>query len=152
MTKLQSLCPSSFKKYKFTHSLSIDKESQISLWKKLNRRETFTEGQIFPYKVEFESGESSGFFEQGELNIHHGPFLSVHGAIGKISDTYRSLDYFYGSYVLSFRLVRPTKLEFFQTSEGMRMELTAFVAPWFLPFWNLGNKAFWKVFEFLFKA
>ena len=152
MNRRQSECPANFREHKFSHVLKIDKERRAELWDRLNRRETFVEGQVFPYRVEFETGHNDGFFEAGELNIHHGPLLSVYGAIGDVGSEYRSLDYFYGSYVISFRLVRPTKLEFFQTEDGMRMDLTAFVAPWFLPFWKFGNAAFWKIFESLLKA
>ena len=152
MNRTQAECPSNFEEFKFTHFLKIDDDRKADLWDRLNRRETFVEGQVFPYRVEFENGHNEGFFEANELNIHHGPLLSVHGAIGEVGPQYRSLNYFYGSYVISFRLVRPTKLEFFQTDDGMRMDLTAFVAPWFLPFWKYGNAAFWKLFESLLKS
>jgi hypothetical protein len=82
----------------------------------------------------------------GELNIHHGPFLSVHGAIGEVTSHYRSLDYFYGSYVLSFRLVRPVKLEFFREGGKLKLKLCSYVRPWFRPFWWLGNKLLWAGF------
>lgn len=117
------------------------------VWTNLNKRETFCAGQPFPYKVDFESGLSSGDFYSGELNIHHGPLLSVHGAIGEISGNYRDLKYFYGSYVLSFRLVRAVRLEFFRDGVNLRVKLTTYVKPWFLPLWNMGNNFFWKFFK-----
>ena len=152
MNRTQAQCPANFREHKFSYLLNIDQERRTKLWDKLNRRETFVNSQAFPYRVEFDTGLEEGCFEAGELNIHHGPLLSVHGSVGEVGPEYRSLNYFYGSYVLSFRLVRPTKLEFFQTEDGVRMDLTAFVAPWFLPLWKFGNAAFWKIFESLFKA
>ncbi|MDC0255864.1 hypothetical protein OAK75_13265 [Bacteriovoracales bacterium] len=112
-------------------------------------RETFIDAQVFPYKVEFETGLKSGSFKTGELNIHHGPFLSVHGCIGKVSESYRDLNYFYGSYALSFRLVRPTRLEFFKENDGIHLKLYTFIKPWFVPFWRLGNNFFWRFFNVL---
>jgi hypothetical protein len=87
------------------------------IWHKLQLRETFVSGQIPPYKVEFESGEKSGPFYTGEKNIHHGPLLSLPGEIGNISESYRDLQYYYGAYLISFRLFRPKRLEFFKTKE-----------------------------------
>ena len=147
MNRQQTQCPKKFVTDKFEFKFKLSEENMNDLWNTLNRRETFVEGQIFPYQVEFESGKDSGFFEEAELNIHHGPLLSVHGAIGTSSESYRSLDYFYGSYVLSFRWIRPTKLEFFRNGSELKVQLTSFVVPWMQPLWNLGNKMFWKLFN-----
>ena len=84
------------------------------VWEWLNDPATFTEGQVWPFRVEFVDGG----FEPGVLNVHHGPFLNVAGVIGEVRDprpgipAYRDLKYFYGSYALSPRLVRPTRLQF----------------------------------------
>lgn len=127
----------------FTYS-----EEKIALiWARLQRRETFTKGQLFPYKVEFASAYQEGEFLPGELNIHHGPLLSVHGAIGEVSPKYRSLDYFYGSYVISFRLVRPIRLEFFRDGKRLKIKLKAYIRPWIKPIWRLSNKILWSVFQ-----
>jgi hypothetical protein len=124
------------------------KDSEIeAVWKRLQRRETFTKGQIFPYQVEFVSPSQEGEFAPGELNIHHGPLLSVQGTIGEVTGHYRSLDYIYGSYVLTFRLVRPVKLEFFRNENKLRLRLRSYVRPWFLPFWQLGNFCLWSSFR-----
>jgi hypothetical protein len=118
----------------------------------LQKRETFVQGQILPYKVEFDSELQTGTFKEGELNIHHGPLLSVHGIIGEISENYRDLKYFYGSYILSFRLVRPVRLEFFKEEKGIRLKVTCLVKPWFVKPWEILNNIFWKFFgiSFLF--
>jgi hypothetical protein len=122
--------------------------SEIShAWEKLQRRETFTKGQIFPYRVEFAASSQEGPFLPGELNIHHGPLLSVHGTIGEVSSTYRSLDYFYGSYVLSFRFIRPIKLEFHRCDDTLKLRITYFIKPCFRPYWHFLNRIFWSSFR-----
>lgn len=106
----------------------------------------FVDGQIPPYKVEFDADSQSGSFKEEELNIHHGPLLSVHGAIGKVTNDYRDLKYFYGSSVLSFRLIRPTRLEFFRKDDTIELKLHSYVRSWLGPFWEFGNTIFWKIF------
>lgn len=128
----------------FEKTFSVADDKLDIAWERLNRRESFVDGQIFPYKVEFDAVTQQGPFEEGELNIHHGPFLSVHGRIGEISRDYRGLEYFYGSYVISFRLIRPVKLEFFREEYGIRLVLTAFVNPAFEKVWLWGNRKFWR--------
>jgi hypothetical protein len=118
-----------------------------SVWKKIQRRETFTKGQLFPYRVEFAAKSQEGDFLPGELNIHHGPFLGVHGAVGEVTDSYRSLEYFYGSYVMSFRLVRPVCLEFFREGSGLKLKLKVYIRPWFRPVWRLCNFILWSGFR-----
>ena len=130
--------------FKMSFSLSNSKVARV--WEKLQRRETFIEGQLPPYRVEFETGLKRGEFESGEKNIHHGPLLSVHGEIGEISDEYRSLLYYYGSYVLSFRLVRPTLLEFRRKDGGIELKLKCYVHPYFKSIWRAGNTVFWSLF------
>lgn len=122
--------------------------AMAQIWDRLQRRETFTNSQIFPYRVEFAAASQEGEFSPGELNIHHGPFLSVHGSIGEVTSSYRGLDYFYGSYVLSFRLVRLVKLEFIRDGNTLRLKLRSYVRPWFRPIWHFGNFLLWTSFRF----
>jgi hypothetical protein len=127
----------------FTYS-----DDQISsVWRRLQLRETFTQGQLFPYRVEFSANSQQGEFSPGELNIHHGPFLSVHGAIGEVTENYRSLNYFYGSYVFSFRLVRPVSLGFFRDGNNLKLRLKVYIRPWFRPVWLFCNMALWSSFK-----
>ena len=142
----QSDCPIGFKVSKIEKEFYYDSDKLQKSWDKLQLRETFVVGQPFPYKVEFDSSEQFGKFKSGELNIHHGPLLSVHGRITDITETFRGLDYFYGSYVLSFRVVRPVKLEFFKKENCIEMKLTSYVRPWFKKFWELINNILWKAF------
>ncbi len=132
----------------FERSFDFSEQKVTDVWKKLQRRETFTKGQLFPYQVEFVASSQEGEFSPGELNIHHGPFLSVHGAIGEVTSSYRGLNYFYGSYVISFRLVRPLQLEFFREGDRIKLRLKTFIRPWFRPVWHLGNKILWMCFRF----
>lgn len=145
--KKQSDCPSAFVEHTFEKTFQFGSGEIQRVWNNLNKRETFCKGQPFPYKVEFESGLDTGEFKSGELNIHHGPLLSVHGEIGEISNNYRDLSYFYGSYVLSFRLVRPVRLEFFREGVSLRVRLTSYVKPWFKTLWEKGNSFFWNFFD-----
>ena len=56
------------------------------VWEWLETPETFSEGQVWPYRVDFlasEPGAPVGFHEGG-LNIHHGPLLSLPGRLDTI--------------------------------------------------------------------
>ena len=125
------------------------------VWAWLNDPATFTEGQIWPYRVEFVRGG----FEPGVLNVHHGPFLNAAGVIGEVRDPapgapgHRDLKYFYGSYALSPRFVRPTRLRFWAEgltslagSTRVSLELDALVRRPFVPVWELSQKIFWSRF------
>ncbi len=140
-------CPQGFIVDEYVRSFEYSETELDLVWKKIQRRETFTKGQIFPYEVKFASDSQEGEFHPHELNIHHGPLLSLHGAIGEVTPNYRSLDYFYGSYVLSFRLVRPIKLEFFREDTILKLKLRTYVRPWFKVIWHLGNIVSWSIFK-----
>lgn len=145
-----STCPRSFNESVIEYEFLLDTEKKKVVWDNLQKRETFTKGQLPPYQVNFESDLDTGTFKPGEKNIHHGPLLSVHGEIGEVTSEYRSLYYYYGSYVISFRFVRPWLLEFVKTSDGIKMRLHSYVHPLFDPFWKLGNAIFWKFFGITF--
>ena len=148
--KVQSTVPENLKKHIFEMSWNFSPEKCLEIWSKLQLRETFVKGQIPPYRVEFESAHQFGPFLPGELNIHHGPLLSLHGAIGEISENYRDLQYFYGSYVLSFRFIRPVRLEFFKEGSSIKLKLTSYINPLVKPIWNVGLNFFWKTFGIIF--
>lgn len=138
--------------HEYERFFKVDPKKLNNVWNKLQRRETFCKGQIPPYRVEFESGKDKGEFFTGEKNIHHGPLLSVHGEIGEINAHYRDLKYYYGSYILSFRLFKPQRLEFFKEVNGIRLKITTQVNKNFLWLWVGINNIFWKFFgiSFLF--
>ena len=149
--KNQSDCPKGFVEDVFETSFSMSKKRCLKMWQKLQLRETFVKSQLFPYKVEFDSESQKGAFLEGELNTHHGPGISLHGAIGKVDESYRDLKYFYGSYVLTFRLIRVKRLEFFKDSdEQIRIRLTTYTRSWFKFIWNRSNYVFWKMFNLTF--
>ena len=120
-----------------------------AVWGWLNDPRTFTRGQLPPFRVEFLETDGRTGFEPGVLNAHHGPLMSFHGVIGEVrAPEYRDLRYSYGSYALSMRLARPTRLQFWFEDAGggrcrVRMRLDAHVRRWFRPLWKAGNAFFW---------
>ena len=146
MDPLNFPLPKKMRNHEFSLSWHFSKSTTKKIWDKLQRRETFTKGQLPPYKVEFESGHNVGKMEAGELNIHHGPFLSAHGIIGEINDSYRDLKYSYGSYVLSFRIVRPVRLEFFKKNNSIKLKFTCQVHHLFYFIWHVLSEIFWRQF------
>ena len=121
------------------------------VWRWLNDPATFTEGQVWPFRVEFVDGG----FEPGVLNAHHGPFLNLAGAIGEVRGfergvAYRDLKYFYGSYVFSPRLVRPTRLQFWAGGSAggtlVQLRLDSLVRHWFGRTWGRSQRIFWSRF------
>lgn len=143
--------PRNFKIHSYRKEYIIDKPKE-KIWEWLNDPKTFTENQVWPYRVEFTpSPEQTNEFEEGVLNSHHGPLMSFTGVLGEIKEDYRDLKYLYGSYFLSFRWIRPQRLQFWTTdgnAEGtvVTMQLDSFVHPSFYGFWNFGLKLFWARF------
>lgn len=125
---------------------------QRRVWNWLNDPATFTEGQVWPFRVEFVDGG----FEPGVLNVHHGPLLNFAGAIGEVrepsdgAEGYRDLKYFYGSYAISPRLVRPTRLQFWVEDSGegtlLTLQVDSLVLPRFVRVWDLLQRVFWQRF------
>jgi len=148
--KNQSECPQNMTEYVFEYAFTKKPAKAEKMWELLQLRETFVKSQLFPYKVEFDAPSQKGAFLEGELNIHHGPLMSLHGAIGKVAPKYRDLQYHYGSYILSFRWIRPTRLEFFRDKNQITVRLTYFVRPWIKPFWAGFNEFFWRLFPVTF--
>ncbi len=124
------------------------------VWAWLNDPGTFTR-QVWPYRVEFVDGG----FEEGVLNVHHGPFLCVAGMMTEVDagpdglGRYRELRYFYGSHVVSLRAVRPLSLEFWVEDAGegatrITGRLDSLVRPWARGAWGLIQRTFWPSFRF----
>ena len=107
---------------------------------------------MWPYRVEFVDGG----FEPGVLNVHHGPFLNAAGVIGEVrnpgerSVAFRDLRYFYGSYAISPRLFRPTRLRFWAEESGggtvVTLQLDCLVRRPFVQPWDLAQRIFWSRF------
>jgi hypothetical protein len=142
--------PKHFKTHVFTKEYrSPHQESQI--WDWLNDPATFIDDQIWPYRVEFLPNENQAHdFETGVINNHHGPMLSLAGEIGEITPHYRDLHYYYGSYAISFRIIRPFRLEFWTEDKGdhriVTVQLSSYIAPSFYKLWNWSQKIFWSRF------
>lgn len=122
-----------------------------SVWAWLNDPATFVEGQVWPFRVEFVDGG----FEPGVLNVHHGPLMNFAGAIGEVRSpengaAYRDLKYFYGSYAISPRLVRPTRLQFWAEEAAgetmVTLQVDSLVRGPFARLWDAGQSVFWSRF------
>ena len=142
--------PYFLKSHSFTKTWIINK-SVKQCWDVLNSMETFTKGQMFPYRVEFVSENTTPSFSPGVWTNHHGPLLNVCGKIGEMKHhEYRDLNYSYGSYVLSFRFIRPVRLQFFfkshENGTELRVQLDTYVVPWLMSFWGWAQSFFWSGF------
>ncbi|MGB3633608.1 MAG: hypothetical protein WA982_06175 [Rubrobacteraceae bacterium] len=143
--------PSNFVPHAYRRTFRVP-YSRDRVWTWLNDPATFTEGQVWPFRVEFVDGG----FEPGVLNVHYGPLLNFAGAIGEVrapeEDTvgYRDLKYFYGSYAISPRLVRPTRLQFWVEGSGestlLTLQVDSLVRRWFTGPWDLLQRVFWQRF------
>ncbi|MGJ3236316.1 hypothetical protein [Marivirga sp.] len=148
--KAHQVKPRNFKTHIFTKEYET-LYSEEEIWKWLNNADTFIKSQVWPFRVEFLRNEyQTKDFETGVLNNHHGPGLSLAGKIGEITPHYRDLEYFYGSYALSFRLVRPFRLEFWSENKGdkriVKVQLSSFVSKSFYSIWAWSQKIFWNRF------
>jgi hypothetical protein len=85
---------------------------------------------------------------------HHPPRPAAAPArvLGEIRDgEYRDLQYLYGAFAVSFRLLRPTRLQFRLTDAAggtaVELQIDAHVRPVFLRSWALSQRLFWRRFE-----
>ena len=140
------------------HSYSFDVEVEVeagkdAVWQWLNDPKTFTETQVWPYKVEFYSPSKDipNGFHEGVLTNHTGPLINFAGVLTEIKEDYRDLQYYYGSYALNFGLVRPYRLEFKTTEHDSSTTITctisSYVKPSFYKTWDRLNKLFWRKFK-----
>lgn len=139
------------------HSYSFDVQIQApeaSVWKWLNDPRTFTDTQVWPYRVEFYSPDPETIpngFHEGVVTNHTGPFVNFAGVLTSITPNYRDLQYYYGSYAISFRWVRPFRLEFKTKTEGNQTIITctisSYVKPSFYRIWDRLNRTFWGRFK-----
>ena len=146
-------CPPGFVAHTFEQSFEID-TPRAAVWSWLENPETFVRGQNWPFRVEFLSHDPAvpPGFAVGGLNAHHGPLMSFVGQLTEIREgAYRSLHYFYGSYLLSLRLVRPTRLEFWveDTTDGtthVRLRVSSYVRQSTAGLWTFVQRLFWRRF------
>lgn len=122
------------------------------VWAWLDDPATFTDTQIGPFRVEFLGSAGPGDFTPGVVTTHHGPLLHLPGVIGEVrSGEYRDLQYLYGAYAVSFRLLRPTRLQFTVADAGdgaeVEVRIDAHVHPRAERFWTASQRVFWRRFE-----
>jgi len=139
--------PPGMRLHTFTLDFSVD-SSVKDVWRWLNDPRTFIDGQLPPYRVEFLPER----FEVGVINNHHGPGLNLPAVITVMdAPKYREMQYLYGSYVASLRLIRPTALKFWLEEPSvntciLRVELASWVHPWMASVWTIGQSFFWRLF------
>lgn len=124
------------------------------IWKWLNDPKTFTDTQVWPYKVEFYSpkpNEIPNGFHEEVLTNHTGPFVNFAGKLTTIKPDYRDLQYFYGSYAISFHWIRPYRLEFWTEKKNelttVTCAISCYVKPGIYKLWGSMQKIFWKRFK-----
>ena len=146
--------PPGFKEHSYKFTFQFEGEAS-HVWQWLNDTATFTDTQVWPWKVEFYSPDPDKIpngFHQGVLTNHFGPWINLAGELTAIDNgKYRDLQYFYGSYVISFRLIRPYRLEFSTEQKGdithITGELKSYVKPSLSGIWTNVQKIFWGRFE-----
>ena len=140
--------PTAYEEHTFERTCSVPCAVE-DCWEWLCDPATFTDGQIWPYRVEFVGGG----FDVGALCNHSGPFIHFPGVITEVEEErYRDLQYLYGAYVFSFRWIRPTRLEFWLEAHGdaeteVRLRVTSFVKPWIATPWSFAQRFFWTSFQ-----
>jgi hypothetical protein len=145
--------PNGFEHHKFERTFRIPRPCR-QVWSLLNDPKTFATGQLFPYRVEFvdASGSKGAGFKSGTQTLHHGPLLNFAGVIGEVHDQeYRDLQYYYGSYVFSLRLIRPTRLEFYFAAPTpattlVTLRVSSLIRRPFGPLWSAVQSIFWTQF------
>ncbi|MEM1127309.1 MAG: hypothetical protein AAGI71_11710 [Bacteroidota bacterium] len=145
--------PAQFVPHVFQHTVLVPRP-QEQVWTWLNDPRTFTDSQLWPWRIEFVApaqGAPSGF-HPGTLTTHHGPLMNFAGRIGAVEPpTYRDLQYVYGSYFLSLRLIRPTRLQFWLEPDRpgrtrVHLRLDSYVRPWLAQPWSWAQGVFWSRF------
>ncbi len=154
-----STLPRGFESHVFERRFEIDRSFE-AVWTWLMRPETFTEGQFWPWRVEFldtpmPDGSVARGFDVGTRNAHHGPFMNFCGRISRVESgadsAVRDLEYGYGAYALCFRLIRPTLLRISasrvddgRTEVVVRIESA--VRSWMAGPWTVAQRCFWPSF------
>ena len=137
------------------HRFSFDiPATNDKVWQWLNDPQTFTDTQVWPYKVEFYSPDPVNIpngFHEGVLTNHSGPLINFAGQLTSIKENYRDLQYFYGSYAIRFGWIRPYRLEFWTEDAGNTTKLTCAISSYVKPsvyrFWNTAQQIIWKRFR-----
>ena len=127
---------------------------RAELWAWLDDPATFAEGQVAPYRTEFvENEDGEGGFAEGAYHGQVGPLMSLTGVLGAVEpDRYRDQQYFFGSYIASRSLFRPTRLQFW-LDDGpganctvLRVRLDAHIRRRAQGTWERMMRSFWTRF------
>lgn len=123
-------------------------------WQWLNDPATFTETQVWPYRVEFYSPDPATIpngFHEGVLTNHTGPMINFAGQMISVQENYRDLQYFYGSYAIRFNWIRPCRLEFWTEEKNgstiLTCAISSYVKPGIYGFWDRAQRVFWSRFK-----
>lgn len=159
MNPPSAFVPVGFEPHVFERTFVVDRPFR-PVWDWLMKPETFTKGQVWPWRVEFldtplADGSIARGFDVGTRNAHHGPFMNFCGVISRVEQAEdrgsRDLVYGYGAYALAFRLVRPTllridahRIDDQRTRVVVRVEST--VRRWMVGPWTLAQRCFWPGF------
>ena len=152
-----STTPRGFVRSTYRHEWLIARP-RAEVWSWLDDPATFTDSQVKPYRSEFvanDEGDNDGAdgFAEGCYHGQVGPMLSLAGVLGAIEpDRYRDVQYFYGSYIGSRWLFRPTRVQFW-LDDGpgahctvMRVRMDAHVRRRAQPVWERMMTSFWTRF------
>ena len=148
-TALPQGAPAHFGPHVFEKSFTVPAPRE-AVWAWLNDPATFVDGQVWPFRVEFVGGG----MEPGVLNIHHGPAMNFVGVVGEMHrPVFRDLHYLYGSYAVTLRWFRPTRLRFWLAENGdgetvVRLRLDSLVRRRMHGAWTFLLKAYWSLFPF----
>jgi len=145
--------PPGFKNHQFQFQIDLP-HAEEQVWTWLNDPRTFTDTQVWPFKVEFYSPDPDSIpngFHEGVLTNHTGPFVNFAGKLTSIDPHYRDLQYFYGSYAVAFGWFRPYRLEFWTEAhdEGTQLccTLSTYVKPRLFGLWDRSQRLFWGRFK-----
>jgi hypothetical protein len=147
--------PLGFVEHAFELEFTIE-TSRARVWAWLDDPETFMRGQVWPFRVEFLSPnpDVAAGFSEGGVNVHSGPLLCLPGVLNEITEgRFRDLRYFYGSYVGSVRLLRPTRLAFWVADGSatgtttVKVRLESFVHRRIARLWTAAQGLFWRRFQ-----
>jgi len=149
-----TLTPRGFVGHRYEHTWVIERGCDV-VWGWLCDPSTFTDSQVWPWRVEFMNGaDGESGFMTGVYNAHVGPFTNFSGVLGEIREReYRDLQYFYGSYAVSPRLFRPTRLQFWledhperDNASVLHLRLDAVVRRSARGVWGWMMRRFWARF------
>ncbi len=150
--------PPGFRAHSFARTYHVPHPRE-AVWRWLSDPATFVDGQVPPFRVEFVPAREGGpdGFASGVFTAHHGPGMLFAGVLGEQTPpapgqtAYRDLQYGYGSYALSLRLARPTRLQFWADARGphateVTVQLDADIRATFVPVWDCAMRTFWAGF------